>query len=213
MTNTSVRGPAWIPAFLATLAKTKRVCDGIDAAGVAKNAVYFQRKRNLKFAEAWDAALLSTASPREAVAAFDDSATRKGGWKTPFLEALAETSNVSEAARRADVPLRTAYKTRRDDQAFAARWRDALYEGYDNLEMEVLGYLRDAQPSRKMDVASALRLLVAHRETIARERALREDEDEQAVLDSIDKFIDEMRDRRAANAAILIEAGPDDGED
>jgi hypothetical protein len=63
-----------------------------------------------------------------------------------------------------------------------------------------------------MDVASALRLLAAHRATVERQRALTAEEDEQALLDSIDQFIDDMRERRAANDAILAESG-DDGED
>jgi hypothetical protein len=111
------------------------------------------------------------------------------------------------------VPLRTVYKTRRDDAGFAAKWRAALHEGYDNLEMDLLGHLRAPNPARKMDVASSLRLLIAHRETVARERALREDDDEQAVLDSIDAFIEDMRQRRLANSTILLESEAADGED
>jgi hypothetical protein len=134
-------------------------------------------------------------------------------WRTYFLQALAETSNVARSAAAVGAAPSRAYKLRREDPAFAALWRAALLEGYDHLEMEVLGYLRDTQPARKMDVASALRLLAAHRETVARERALREDDDEQAVLDSIDQFIEDMRQRRLANGAILLEARRDDGDD
>ena len=125
-------------------------------------------------------------------------------WPDRFLEALAETSNVTAAAWRARVVPGKAYALRREDPGFAARWLAALTEGYQHLEMEVLGYLRDPEPKHKMDVASALRLLAAHRETVARERAFREEEeDEQAVFDRIDTFIDDMRNRRAANALIL----------
>ena len=131
--------------------------------------------------------------------------------RTQFLQSLAETSNVSRSAEAAGVAPGLAYKARREDAKFAAQWRDALYEGYDNLEMEVLGFLRDPAPAQKMDVTVAMRLLVAHRETVARERALREDDDEQAVLESIDAFIDQMRERRAANTAILAEADSGNG--
>ena len=110
------------------------------------------------------------------------------------------------------MPARTVYQHRRDDPAFAAKWLVALREGYDNLEIELLGYLRAPGLKRKMDVASALRLLAAHRETVARERALAEEENEQAVLESIDAFIEEIRQRRAANAAILIETAGDDAQ-
>jgi len=137
----------------------------------------------------------------------------KNNWRTYFLQALAETSNVTQSAARAGASPSRAYKARREDARFAAQWRAALLEGYDHLELEVLGYLRNPDPKHKMDVASAVRLLTMHAATVARERALREDEDEQEVLDSIDQFIEEMRERRAANAAILIEADPDDGEE
>ncbi|MNC93592.1 hypothetical protein D3C83_102550 [compost metagenome] len=71
--------------------------------------------------------------------------------------------------------------------------------------MELVGYLRNPAPRWKMDVAGALGLLAAHRDTVERRRALDEEDDEQAVLESIDRFIDDMRERRAANAAILID--------
>jgi hypothetical protein len=205
-------GPAWIPPFLAALADTGKVGRAIESAGISPTAVYFQRRTNHRFAEAWQAARGPNAlSARSTVAAHDSGRVRSPGWRTRFLEALAETSNVAASALRANVPIGTVYKVRRLDTAFAAKWREALLEGYDNLEMEVLGHLRDAAPTRKMDVAAAMRLLVLHRETVARERALREDEDEQEVLDSIDRFIDEMRERRTANTAILTEADDDDG--
>jgi len=201
----------WMRVFLSTLADIGKVTTAAETAGVAPAVAYYYRRRDPRFAAAWEAALApeALAAPVET----EGSAPLRSGWRNQFLEALAETSNVAASAARAQVPLRTVYKTRRDDPGFAARWREALYEGYDNLEMEVVGYLRDPAPKRKLDVASALRLLVAHRETVARERALREDDDEQAVFDSIDKFIDEMRDRRATNAAILSAPETGDGED
>ncbi|MCB2088524.1 MAG: hypothetical protein R3E18_07080 [Sphingomonadaceae bacterium] len=132
-------------------------------------------------------------------------------WRSYFLQALAATSNVSAAAEEAGVSISRAYKARREHPDFARQWREALLEGYEHLEMEVLGYLRDPDPKRKMDVANALRLLAAHRETVAKERAYREEEDEQAVLESIDAFIEDMRQRRFANEAILAEHKPEAG--
>jgi hypothetical protein len=79
-------------------------------------------------------------------------------------------------------------------------WQAALHEGYDMLEMELLGYLRDPQPERKMEVAAALRLLAAHRETVERRRALAAEEDDEALLESIDRFIDDMAERRPPTA-------------
>lgn len=135
----------------------------------------------------------------------DEAEIAGPAWIPRFLAALAETSNVSASALRARVPLATVYKVRRSDAAFRALWQQALNEGYDNLEMELLGHLRDPESTRKMDVTAALRLLAAHRETVARERALREDDDEEEVLKSIDRFIDDIQRRRAANAAVLAE--------
>ena len=209
MNDDTPTGPKWIPAFLATLAETGTVGRAIEAARISAGAVYHQRKINLRFVEDWRAAL--AASPR-AAAQPKVARPRQGGWRVVFLEVLAETSNVTASAIRANVPLQTVYKVRRADAAFAAEWLAALHHGYDMLEMELLGYLRDPAPTRKMDVAAALRLLAAHRETVARERALREDDDEQAVLDSIDQFIEDMRQRRLANTAILLEAEQNDGE-
>ena len=133
-------------------------------------------------------------------------------WRTYFLQALAETSNVTQSAAAAEIAPSRAYKARREDPDFAAAWRAALVEGYDHLEMEVLGYLRSPDPARKLDVASATRLLTLHRETVAAERAQAQNRDPQAVLDSIDAMIDLMRERRAANARVIAETagGGDD---
>jgi len=59
-------------------------------------------------------------------------------WRKHFLATLAETSNVSAAARKARIDPSHAYKVKRTENAFAAQWREALCEGYDLLEMEVL---------------------------------------------------------------------------
>jgi hypothetical protein len=203
-----IPGPAWIPTFLAALKATGKPGKAIEACGASTSSVYTQRRTNLRFAEAWDAA--RPPKPARAPEA-SEARTRSVGWRTAFLEALAETSNVTASAIRANVPLRTVYKVRRADEAFAAGWQLALHEGYDLLEMELLGYLRDPHPRRKMDVAAALRLLAAHRETVERRRALSAEDDEQATLDSIDRFFEDMRQRRLANSAILIEAESGDG--
>jgi hypothetical protein len=135
-------------------------------------------------------------------------------WRTYFLQKLAETSNVTASAAYATVAPSRAYKARREDAQFAAAWRAALFEGYEHLEMEVLGFLRGTEPDRKFDVANAIRLLAAHSATIAKERALSDDNtDEQAVLDSIDAMIDQMRERSLANAALLAETDPADDPD
>ena len=114
-------------------------------------------------------------------------------WQRTFLEALSETSNVSASAKRAHVPPREAYRLRRCDSDFADAWRAALFEGYANLEMEVLGYLRDPAPKHRMDVASALRLLAAHKGTIAGERATRANVSAAEVRASIERKVEIFR--------------------
>ena len=213
MSDDLLPSPAWMPTFLAVLAETRIVARAVEAAGITNNAAYHQRRTRRHIAEAWDAALKAKTLDSAAEPGPEIPPARSWGWRIRFLEALAETSNVSASAIRANVPNRAVYKLRREDPAFAAKWRAALLEGYDHLEMDLLGYLRDPDPARKMDVTAALRLLTAHRETVARERALQEDDDEQAVLDSIDRFIEDMRQRRAANEAILIEAETGNGAD
>jgi hypothetical protein len=127
-------------------------------------------------------------------------------WRPVFLAALAETSNVTAAAAAAEIPASRAYKDKRDDSEFAARWREALCEGYDLLEIEVLYRLRFGEPKdgAKFDNATALRLLSLHRETVARERAIRDNADVETVRKSIHAKLllirEEVQRQRQANS-------------
>lgn len=125
-------------------------------------------------------------------------------WSKTFLSELAATSNVSAAARKADVSTTTAYDTRRSHAEFNRKWQEALCEGYDHLELELLHRLRtgEVKPpsgakrgSRSFDNTTAFRLLSAHRETVARQRAIRDNEDEDAILASIDAKLERMHQR------------------
>lgn len=204
----------WMDPFLAALAETGVVRHACRTVGIGSTTAYHAKNRDMPFASEWDRAQPPLEFRRNAIAeARQASSVRRRLWQASFLEALAETSNVTVSAARANIPARTVYKLRRESAAFAGQWRAALLEGYDHLEMELLGYLRDPAPARKMDVAAALRLLAAHRETVERERALNEEDDEQAVRDSIDAFLEGMRQRRLANEAILLEADTDDTDD
>ena len=130
-------------------------------------------------------------------------------WRAYFLAALVETSNITKAAAAAGVAPSRAYRVRQDDPEFRALWMGALAEGYHNLEMELLGYLRDPRPDYKMDVANALRLLDRHRHLVAQHRELEDPRDAAEVLASIDAMIDEMRQRSAASTALLTAPEPD----
>lgn len=116
-------------------------------------------------------------------------------WRGFFLDRLAETSNVTEAADFARVNPSRAYKVRREEADFARQWYAALLEGYEHLEMETLHRLREgvAADGNKFDIANALRLLTLHRETVARERARAENRDEAIILASLNAKLEHMR--------------------
>ena len=128
-------------------------------------------------------------------------------WKVIFLETLAETSNVSEAARKSGALKSYAYKWRRESPEFRAMWSAALLEGYEHLEMETLQRLRFGTPpgDAKFDIANALRLLAAHREAAAKEKARQGKRDKAIVLASLNAKLDRMRERRAAAERLLKE--------
>jgi hypothetical protein len=141
------------------------------------------------------------AAPRKCRAKLDPAS--KGGkpsrdrlWRKKFLAALADTSNVSAAAALAGVQPGSAYKVRRAEPEFAREWRSALLEGYENLELEVLHRLRFGETKDgdvKFDNATALRLLGHHRETVARERAMRDNEELGTVRAAIQTKLEQLR--------------------
>ncbi|MBO9498718.1 MAG: hypothetical protein J7496_12615 [Novosphingobium sp.] len=136
-------------------------------------------------------------------------------WRKLFLDTLAETSNVSEAARVAEINPSRAYKVRRAEPGFRRQWNAALIEGYEHLEMETLHRLRagTGKDDPKFDIANALRLLALHRETVMRERALCDEEDEDAILASLDAKIEAMRAREEEAARLLAAETYDDTHD
>lgn len=135
-------------------------------------------------------------------------------WQAEFLAALAETSNVTAASATAGVHPSRPYKLKRVDSEFADKWRGALCEGYDLLEMEVLHRLRFGEPrdgDAKFDNATALRLLSQHRETVARERAIRANADVALVRASLHQKLLQIRDEVLARRAIAAGVStPDD---
>lgn len=141
-------------------------------------------------------------------------------WSKVFLSELAATSNVSAAARKAGVATTTAYDARRADAAFYRRWQEALCEGYDHLEMTLLQRLREGEikpaagakrGTRQFDNGTALRLLVAHRETVARQRAVRSNEDAATVVLTINAKLEKMRCRMLADNGSAVMTGPESG--
>lgn len=118
-------------------------------------------------------------------------------WRADFLDSLAETSNVSEAARRAGINPARAYKVRREEADFARSWMRALWEGYVHLEFEVLRRLREGDlqtaAGEKYDFANAIRLLTAHRDNAARVQAEQRNVSAAEIRASIDRKVEEIR--------------------
>jgi len=127
--------------------------------------------------------------------------TAEGGlnphWRKTFLAHLAESSNVTASANKADVSPSHAYKLRRENPEFARQWLAALWEGYVHLEMEVLRRLRDGdqktEASDKYDFANAIRLLGAHRDNAARAQAEQRNVSAAEVRASIDRKVEAIR--------------------
>ena len=136
-------------------------------------------------------------------------------WRDLFLAELAVTSNVSAAARKIGAETSKIYKARREEPEFNRKWQEALAEGYDNLEMDLLRRLRTGELTgggptksrRKYDNAIAFRLLAAHREAVGRQKAMRASEDEDAIIASINEKLSKMRDRREAMERDAAEQG------
>ena len=118
-------------------------------------------------------------------------------WRSLFLDYLGESSNVSESARKADINPSRAYKVRREEPEFAAKWLAALSEGYVHLEMEVLRRLREGDlktdSAEKYDFANAIRLLSAHRDNAAQAQAAQRNVSAAEVRASIDYKVNAIR--------------------
>lgn len=118
-------------------------------------------------------------------------AYRRWGRETEeiFFDELAQTANITHAAQMAGKTTRSARYRRRVCPDFAARWLEALSEGYAMLELLMLNHalhgvdrvetMRDAKGKVKQEktVRSyphivAMRLLQAHREEVERYRAI-----------------------------------------
>src|SRR5688500_15168574 len=60
----------------------------------------------------------------------------KGRWRPMFLKVFAETGNVKEACKAANINRTTAYKHRNEDPEFAEQWQVSFEQAADTLEAE-----------------------------------------------------------------------------
>jgi hypothetical protein len=131
-----------------------------------------------------------------------------------FLATLAETCNVSLAARETKRSARVFYDLKRRDAGFRAAWMEALREGYDRLDMELVHRARFGTPkdifyqgrktgtTRVFNDAAALRLLHLHRKTVEPLRAADSGRrDGAAIFDELAARLAEIEAEKAAKAA------------
>jgi hypothetical protein len=104
----------------------------------------------------------------------------------------------------AGVDSSTVYQARRKSGEFHRQWQVALCEGYANLEMDLLGRLREGEIKRAagakigvrtFDNATALRLLTAHREAFAKEQATKANASAAEVRAIIERKVAALRAR------------------
>lgn len=200
--------PAWTEPFLAALMAGNTASAAAGIAGVERRIAYHLRKRNADFRAAW---LGIRPSAKSGLRVGRPGSQRSAAKLDRFIEGLASTSNVCAAAAEADLAPGAIYRLRRENPEFARRWYAALAEGYDNLEMELLGHLRageggEGMDRRKFDTAAALRCLAAHRESVAREKGRRALAEEVTTIESINAKIDKLRLNAAAGAKAIAEA-------
>lgn len=100
-----------------------------------------------------------------------------------FLDHLAETSNVSLAAKRAGVSRSAVYRLRAVSPAFSNGWQMAIATGYDELEFRMLKTARfgiskpvkrpDGSIGRttEFDDAQGLKLLLAYKANVEKGRS------------------------------------------
>lgn len=204
--------PSWVAPFLQSLRDGIGVDAASESAGISSSTAYRRRDSDPGFRAAWDAIrkVGARATPTGRNSGRDKRRIER------FLAELAATSNVAAAAALAEMSVGNIYRLRRTDPAFALRWYAALAEGYDNLEMELLQHLRGQDgeagetpaeaPKRKLDVATTLRCLTAHRESVAREKGRRALAVEVATIAAINAKIDAMRARAKESDAAIRKA-------
>lgn len=218
MTNKQRQPRPWEQTVLDAVRAGETIASAAQTARIHRTTLRDLAKRDPRFAAELASARLA---PRK-----KGTGKKNGGTPPPplkighklelFLTRLAETSNVSAAASEAELTTATVYARRRTDPTFAQRWFEALAEGYDRLEMDLLERLRtgrmedvDADGNRrKFDASAAFRCIAAHRETVAREKGRRKLSDEIVTIRAINDRIDAMRRKEEA---VLSQAIADRG--
>jgi hypothetical protein len=159
-----------------------------------------------------------------------------------FVAHLAATGIVTQAAKHIGASMEALYKLRHRPGAeeFAAAWDAAVDRGVLRLEDCALARAIEGEERLVVSAGQVLGTERRHNEALVmfflphrrperygdaigpghplyeklKAEILAEDyEDEQEVLDSIDKFLDDMRERRLANEAVLAEFEEAEGKE
>ena len=122
-----------------------------------------------------------------------------------FLEHLSQTANVSASAAAVGIDSAQAYKLRRREPEFAAEWRAALVNAYDEIEQELLNRAlngvdrpivwqgRETGRVSGLDTTLMLRVMGIHREEVRAARAA--DFDLGAARQRLSERLDDLAER------------------
>lgn len=153
--------------------------------------------------------------------------------KRSFLAVLAESLNVSEAARAVEMDRTSAYAVKGRDPAFAQGWRAALDDAYGEVEMRLLhdsrdgatrtetvrdaetGVVKQTKTVHDYPHAVAIRLLLSHQQEVALHRAtLVKAQDDEDVIARVRAHMDDIRarlqERLTARPQVPVEAPADE---
>ena len=130
-------------------------------------------------------------------------------WRRRFFATLAESSDLAEALTVARVDIRHIIRLRRKDPGFARQFLVAMNTGFELLELNLLHRLRTGEArdpnNQKFDNATALRLLVAHRQHQSRQAELATEDGEDEILDAITAKLDAMRSNEDQAARLIAD--------
>ena len=132
-----------------------------------------------------------------------------------FVEALAETCNVTLAAKAAGVSTGAAYRHRAMEAGFRAQWRRALATAYAGLELTLLERalhgvekvvsVRNGEPTvmREYNDRTGLTLLRMHRDSAEAEDSEVHPSDHQDAMDRIVSRLQRVRKRQQVETKAL----------
>lgn len=129
-----------------------------------------------------------------------------------FLSVLAETCNVSEAARQSGIAVSAAYRRRKTEGAFRAAWMEAVGAAYQRLELVLLERAfvgtekvltrRDGTEERMTEYSNqlGLTLLKMHRDTAVEAAPENEPENIDEIRERLFNKLERLRKREGAKA-------------